>query len=331
MYEDLFTHNRFGNKSELTFCLFDLLQPKIETSIKDLRTFAISHNFAIALSFDGILDLFEFLSLIKIVNNIVIPNASLINDIHLHKKESYFETNHFFKILVDKLIELDLLFDIFKEDNVKLDNSSKLFYIIDTTISLKMSPFRNLLLQTNFLHRDSSTPSKLYVNSNFTDFFKSTIIPSIQDSRKSIKMTLLSLKKQQESNEKLGRVAEMFVLNYERTRLTNHHSNDKIQLISDSQVNAGYDIKSFENKNSIFYGRFIEVKSFNVNISFYWSRNEIECAKALGDKYFIYLVDRSKIGNKKYSPIIYQNPYKKIYNSDLWSKEADSWRLMLID
>ncbi|MFP4486489.1 MAG: N-acetylmuramoyl-L-alanine amidase [Campylobacterales bacterium] len=57
----------------------------------------------------------------------------------------------------------------------------------------------------------------------------------------------------------------------------------------------------------------------------------LEYAKALGDKYFIYLVDRSKIGNKKYSPIIYQNPYKKIYNSDLWSKEADSWRLMLIN
>ena len=73
--------------------------------------------------------------------------------------------------------------------------------------------------------------------------------------------------------------------------------------------------------------RFIEVKSFSGNESFFWSRNEIDVAKIKENEYFLYLVDRTKMNNDGYEPIIIQNPYEHVLNNEQWSKRIEKYYL----
>ena len=81
--------------------------------------------------------------------------------------------------------------------------------------------------------------------------------------------------------------------------------------------------------DSFINNRFIEVKSYNNEISFYWSKNELEKAKELKSKYFLYLVDRSLMNQDGYVPKVFQNPFKKIFENDLWRKEIESWKITI--
>ena len=111
--------------------------------------------------------------------------------------------------------------------------------------------------------------------------------------------------------------------------MNDHSSFEKIELISDVYVNAGYDIISFNDLDSFIIDRFIEVKSYREEISFYWSKNEVEKAKELATKYYIYLVDRSLMNKKDYVPKIIQDPYKKIFENEFWKKETENWKIIL--
>jgi hypothetical protein len=103
-----------------------------------------------------------------------------------------------------------------------------------------------------------------------------------------------------------GEIAERFVLNYEFNRI---RDKNKVQHVSITNVSAGYDITSVysdTNNRPIF----IEVKSFTCFQHFFWSENEIEKSKILGEDYYLYLI---KIINKK--PSLYRiinNPYNSI-------------------
>jgi len=68
--------------------------------------------------------------------------------------------------------------------------------------------------------------------------------------------------------------------------------------------------------------RFIEVKSYDREVSFFWSRNEVEKAKELKGKYYLYLVDRSRIKENDYKPQQFQDPYKKVFENEIWRKQT---------
>jgi hypothetical protein len=103
-----------------------------------------------------------------------------------------------------------------------------------------------------------------------------------------------------------GEIAERFVLNYELNRI---RDNNKVQHVSITNVSAGYDITSVysdTNNRPIF----IEVKSFSCFQHFFWSENEIEKSRILGEDYYLYLI---RIINKK--PSLYRiinNPFNSI-------------------
>jgi hypothetical protein len=101
----------------------------------------------------------------------------------------------------------------------------------------------------------------------------------------------------------------------------------KVVRVSEYFTNAGYDIESFSDHDSIVIDKFIETKSYEGEISFYWSKNEVEKAKELGDKYFLYLVDRTRITHEGYEPIRIQNPFKKIFESEFWKNETENWKI----
>lgn len=76
-----------------------------------------------------------------------------------------------------------------------------------------------------------------------------------------------------------------------------------------------------------YVDRYIEVKSFSGEPLFYWSRNEVQIARELMDKYFLYLVDRDKMSEPGYTPKMYQNPYQKLFENEFWKKEPETWRI----
>ena len=127
--------------------------------------------------------------------------------------------------------------------------------------------------------------------------------------------------------ELLGRLAEEYVIEFEKIRLP--IKGDDIKSVSDIDVTAGYDIISFESDSSKEYDRYIEVKSYNDVVGFFWSKNEVEISRQKGKKYYLYLVDRSKMRDKKYMPIIVNDPYNNIYcNPNEWEKTCTDWYIV---
>ena len=64
--------------------------------------------------------------------------------------------------------------------------------------------------------------------------------------------------------------------------------------------------------------------------SFFWSKNEIDKAKELKDRYFLYLVNRKQIGTPSYKPHIIQNPFNRVVENDLWEIEPVNWKITLL-
>lgn len=97
-------------------------------------------------------------------------------------------------------------------------------------------------------------------------------------------------------------------------------------------VDAGYDIASYEDIESGETNRFIEVKSFSGTPTFYWSRNEMDVARLKKGRYFLYLVDREKVNNDNYVPMVIQNPYDTVLKNDsTWNKLVDKYFITCLD
>jgi len=134
-----------------------------------------------------------------------------------------------------------------------------------------------------------------------------------------------------EVRRQCGQLAEDFVLNKERERLSECERDDLAQLvkkISDQNIAAGYDILSFDGKGSdIFPDRFIEVKGTVGNqILFYISKNELEMARKLRDKYWIYCVLNVKMIKSK-KLIMMRDPYETIFQNKNFTVEPVLWRV----
>lgn len=98
---------------------------------------------------------------------------------------------------------------------------------------------------------------------------------------------------QQESSE-TGNRGEEIVLEYEQARLRSIGLSEsyieKIKMVSLISDDYGYDISSFDEKGNPKYIEVKSSKSSSLNFSFFYSANEIETAKELGDSYSIYVV-----------------------------------------
>lgn len=143
-------------------------------------------------------------------------------------------------------------------------------------------------------------------------------------------LTLEQLKLRLEANSVAGAKAESFVLEYEKRRICNPTLQKQIKQISEVDVCAGYDILSYESDASTCYDRFIEVKAVSRNLSFFWSKNELEIAKLQGEKYFLYLVDLSRIADEEYHPEMISNPALSIMSSSDWLVEPESYHIQKI-
>ena len=190
-------------------------------------------------------------------------------------------------------------------------------------LPLSLSGVRNVLISQGFLIplRDTQG-TRFYISPTYD----ALVARHCRERRK--QLSLEQLKKQLERNELVGEKAELFVLKYEKKRLGLPLS-EKVRRISEIDVTAGYDIVSFDSPQSQEPDRFIEVKAVS-SAGFYWSKNEYEIAKLHGEKYFLYLVDLSKIADEEYGPVVIANPALTVMSSQDWLIEPESYHIRKI-
>jgi len=138
------------------------------------------------------------------------------------------------------------------------------------------------------------------------------------------------LRRKKDEDLERGLSAERWVVTFEKCRLEGHPLRNQIRRISDGHANAGFDVLSFRDRSSIAHNWLIEVKSFADVPRFHWTTNEIECARREGERYVLYLVDRSQIHRSDYEPRIISGPYEFFFGSDSshgWNIVADGYRV----
>jgi Domain of unknown function (DUF3883) len=163
------------------------------------------------------------------------------------------------------------------------------------------------LLAFDIFRRERSTDSFWTVSEDMEGLFIGKLHAANANAHRHV-FTLASLKHAQRLKEEAGRRSEMWVVQWERQRLTGHPFNSLVRSISDDDAAAGFDILSFDSTRHLVHDRFIEAKSYAEEHSFYWSCGEIESARVLGMRYWLYLVDRRQLDRPEYQPEMIQDP-----------------------
>jgi len=141
------------------------------------------------------------------------------------------------------------------------------------------SDLRNFLISTQIIKEDNNR--YILLDENIYTLFKKKIrSPDV-------------LKKILEQKEKFGLKAENVVFQYEKNTLKKLDKNLKPIHISQQDVDAGYDILSYEKHKDTFKKIFIEVKGISrSDYRFYLSINESMVAEKYKEDYYLYLIPR---------------------------------------
>jgi len=141
------------------------------------------------------------------------------------------------------------------------------------------SDLRNFLISTQIIKEDNNR--YILLDENIYTLFKKKIrSPDV-------------LKKILEQKEKFGLEAENVVFQYEKNKLKKLDKNLKPIHISQQDVDAGYDILSYEKHKDTFKKIFIEVKGISrSDYRFYLSINESVVAEKYKESYYLYLIPR---------------------------------------
>jgi len=195
-------------------------------------------------------------------------------------------------------------------------------------IPWKYRSLRDLLLWIEVFKRDSIHQRHWSIPREYHQYFLNAIISGNLEAYHHPSLSKRSLENSLAQREKLGKEAEEWAVQWEQERLNGHPLLDLITRISDDNVEAGYDIVSFEGIDSYQHDRFIEVKSYSNHLSFYWSRSEIRKASELGNRYILFLIDRDQFHNPDYRPISIRGPYTYFFNPERpdWDYSVESTR-----
>lgn len=300
--------NKFGTLTAIEY-LLNLDGIFASESITSLRSASSGHFQSMSI-FSSTLNLLEKMSYVDVSDGKV-------------KKKKNFDKSAFLLDFIIYLGQVHILSKFFSPAILRLDSVRNQYYLFANSISLDFGSFRNLLIESQFFIYDS-TRLKLYINNEFKDLTESLIFPLIENERKKVCVSPEQLKNKLANQEKCGLDAELFVLEYEKKRLSAHIRVGDIQHVALFDVTAGFDILSFSTNQSYILDREIEVKSYAGQPHFYLSRNEYERAKGNKNGYFIYLINREKINNSGYCPEIIGNLLESLENSDKWSCTIES-------
>lgn len=312
-YENLGTPKFF---SELFNQLHNAEKPWREEHVKGYFYNRIIENVSV---FDGCLPLAKLVGAVLVGND---GNISLNQSLIPALINERFLANKILSMLLSVLKDDEIFHEIFCSKNMSFDIIYKRIQIDGSAFRFRYANFRRLLVDFNFLYPHPDVHIKKYIiNPKYKKLFDQEVMPEIKKRKMGIDQLELLL----ERNQIHGDEAEDFVLEYEKRRLAGHAQLGNIEKVSVYDVAAGYDIISYENISSLEIDRFIEVKSFSQSPSFHWSRNEMDVARIRRNKYFLYLIDRDKMNDIGYIPMIIQNPYENIMNDRGWVKRVEDY------
>ncbi len=199
----------------------------------------------------------------------------------------------------DYIRHLRRFFSCFKE-------VSKIIQIqFDSEIRRQFSGLRNVLLDLGVL--TAAINESCYS-------VAPAFVPLFVDALSRSSLTPSELQRILRLREEFGSKAEAHILQLEKERLKKWPDLVKrIKQASTKDVYAGYDILSFSPDGDVVEERFIEVKAVSVfDFKFYWSRNEMEAAQTLRQKYFLYLLPASAKGFLSDQLQIIQDPFEHL-------------------
>ncbi len=125
--------------------------------------------------------------------------------------------------------------------------------------------------------------------------------------------------------EELGSAAELAVLEYEKNRVGAQWLS-KVEHVSARLPFACYDIKSVTLQDEGAVPRYIEVKAVAADShQFYWTASEVEAARLLRAKYFLYLLPVvAGAGFDLARMMVVEDAYTSVYqNSQAWLIEEN--------
>jgi len=322
MLKDLRPFENLGSP-QYFFELFNSLKgdSDIIWSRRDLEQLFYNRNINGRSIFDGCLDLAFHIKVLILEDTGIVTIDRTFSDFLFSEKQMCDKfVEYLFLILKDD----DDFQNIFSSKNISYDIIYHSIQITNSAFGLKYACFKQLLIDFEVIKIHPTIEIKKFIiNSRYKKLFDKTILPEIKKRKIGIEEFHISL----EQKQIFGEEAERFVLKFEFDRL---NGNKLIDWVAEYSVAEGYDIASFNEERSIYNDRFIEVKSFNGQPYFFWSRNEIDIARIKKDEYYLYLVDRNRLNEIDYRPMIIQNPYKEVYNNEVeWEQRVEKIRFAI--
>ena len=272
--------------------------------------------------FDGCLELAIRTKVLSVKNEFLNVNTGIVESLNNINEMK----DKFLEFLFNELEDDEEFHKIFCTDNLAQDFIFKTILINNNAFGLKYANFKQLLLDFEVITKHPTTELKSFIiNKRYKKLFDKAVLPEI----KKRKMGIDEFRKSMEQKQIYGEEAEKYVLKFEFLRL---NQQKEIDWVAEYIVNEGYDIASYNNISDEFLNRFIEVKSYNGEIPyFFWSKNEYTEAKRKKEQYWLYLINRSKITDTNYLPLMIQNPFVKILEDDLnWNKEIDKYKIEFV-
>ena len=173
-------------------------------------------------------------------------------------------------------------------------------------------PFSNERLEYSGIRNLLSEVGLLDLRQDYIYFIKPAYHNKVLRKKENSVISPKKLKRILDNQNKIGQLAELRIVKYEKDRLKGLGINNDVEHVALKNVALGYDIKSWETKND---ERYIEVKAVSkLDYKFHWSKNEVEISEKYEDKYFLYLLP--VIDNKTFdidSLVEIKNPYDVIF------------------
>lgn len=272
--------------------------------------------------FDGCIELAIKIKILVFENNFLSVSTGVVDSLNSISQMR----DKFIEYLFKALKEDTEFHKIFCSDYLSHDIIYKSLQINNRAFSLKYSNFKQLLIDFEAIKTHPTTELNNYIiNNRYKKLFDKTVLPEI----KKRKIGIEEFQQVMEQQQIYGEEAERFVLNFEFSRL---NKQKEIAWVAEYIVNEGYDIASYNNESDELPNRFIEVKSYDGEVPyFFWTRNEYSVAKRKKDEYWLYLVNRSLMNNIDYTPILLQNPYEILINDDEhWDVQIEKCKISLL-
>jgi hypothetical protein len=282
-----------------------------------------------AVNFIETLNLMEILNLVLINNSLIIPNDSLSNILSQFRLS--IDRDHIIKnLLINKLLcsnhqlfeYIDKFLSHFNFENGQYE------FLPNNAQRLSYSGIRNLFQELDILSISDDNEKYIIADSCFYIFAEIKEHSTLNEEELK---SILIRKKQ------IGENAELEIIKYEKERLSSYPELvDQIEHISQKDVTVGYDIKSFSISITNLekpLTRFIEVKAVSpLNYKFYWTKNEIDSANFLKNRYYLYLLPVKNKGRfyvKGLKKIC--DPYDQVYKNEMtWIKTLETCSFSLI-